>query len=143
MVTIKIMGYDTDYNGIFTFTSELKASELAHLKKFLGQDCREHADWDTADLTWINLEFTPEFDGIQWDGSEKSYDMAEKINFLIREMRKIKPDFGLDGSFLCQGEDITDRYEIIVGDDGFVAERQIEEMLEKIKCPYCEKIITL
>ena len=39
------MGYSTSFTNKLLFTKELKASELAELKKFLGADCREHPEW--------------------------------------------------------------------------------------------------
>jgi len=59
------MGYHTEYIGEFKFTRELKASELAHLKKFLGEDSRDHEDWPTLDNGYVSLELTDEFDGLK------------------------------------------------------------------------------
>lgn len=108
------MGYDTNFKGELKFTNELTAKQIARLQTFLGEDCREHPEWNRNDITWIDLEFTKDFSGIRWNGSEKTYDLAEKINLIINEMQKEFPDFGLKGELLAQGEDINDRYYIIM-----------------------------
>ena len=50
------MGYTTNFKGELKFTKELKASELAKLSSMLGEDCREHPEWDyEGPLYYIDL----------------------------------------------------------------------------------------
>jgi len=109
------MGYSTEFQGELKFNTDLTGTQLAQLQSYCGEDCRDHLEWN-SDLTWINLEITENFDGIKWDGSEKSYDMAEKINFLTNQIQKTIPEFEFVGSLLCQGEDMSDRYNIVIKD---------------------------
>jgi hypothetical protein len=51
------MGYSTSFSGELLFTKELKASELAELNKFLGEDCRDHPEWGISGLTYIDFPF--------------------------------------------------------------------------------------
>ena len=82
------MGYSTEFIGELLFTKELKASEIVKIKSFLGQDCRNHPEWNAKQLTYIDLEFTDDFTGLKWDGSEKTYDLVEKVNLIIDIMKK-------------------------------------------------------
>lgn len=129
------MGYNTDFSGSLQFLYPLKTKERKDLEAFFGEDCRDHKDeWDAGDLTWIDLELTEDESGIQWNGSEKSYDMCKKINMIIRNMRKKYPNFGFSGKMIAQDEDLNDRYEIFAKPDGTVEEGSIS--ITAI-CPKC------
>ena len=123
------MGYSTDFRGTLEFTHELTASQLAYLNIILGEDCREHPEWQ-ADinavsdhkLDYIDLELATDFSGIRWNGAEKTYSMTECVNLIIRLMQKRWPDFGLEGKLEAQGEDWDDRWFLVV--DGGTATRE-------------------
>lgn len=132
------MGYNTYFTGKLSFTKELKASELAKVKSFLGQDCREHPEWERTHLSYINLELTDDFSGLQWDGSEKTYDLTEKVNLIIREMKKDFRDFGLEGYLNAQGEDFKDRWVLKII-DGIAKELKVELKGKVVTCPHCEE----
>lgn len=132
------MGYNTDFKGEFKFTKELTASQLSKISSFLGEDCRDHPEWNAPNMTYIDLELLEDFSGIKWDGSEKTYDMVDKINLIINNMKKTMPEFGLIGKMLAQGEDIDDRYEILI-QDGYAFEKKIQPSGSKIVCPHCEQ----
>jgi hypothetical protein len=104
------MGYNTDFSGKLYFKHPLTQGEEAKLQTFMGEDCREHPEWGRTDLTWIDLKISDEFDGLEWDGSEKTYDLEEKINLILAQMKETFPDFGLTGNLLAQGEDLHDRW---------------------------------
>ena len=93
------MGYNTNYEGELRFNKELSIQELNKLKTFLNEDCRDHPEWNREDLTHIDLEFLDDFSGLRYNGAEKSYQMTEKINLIINEMKKEFPDFELSGGF--------------------------------------------
>lgn len=59
------MGYSTDFKGELKFTRELTGSELATLKGILGEDCRNHPDWDAKNLYHMDLEMLEDFSGIK------------------------------------------------------------------------------
>lgn len=132
------MGYTTNFEGEFKFKEELTGSQLAKIKSFLGEDCRDHPEWGRTDLTYIDLELLEDFSGLKWDGSEKTYDLVDKINLIIIEMRKEIPDFDLTGKMSAQGEEIDDKYEIIIK-DGLAVQVDIKPSGTKVLCPHCEE----
>lgn len=133
------MGYNTDYKGILKFREELKPSELAYLNQFLGEDIRDHKDWEmnqwSNELYYsIDLKLTDDFSGIQYDGTEKSYKMIAQINYVISQMKNVKSDFELVGKFVCQGEDLEDRYEIVIENDEAI-KRDLVVKGAIVECP--------
>ena len=133
------MGYDTSFKGELKFTTELKASQIAKVESFMGEDCRRHPEWKgSEELTWINLELLHDYSGIKWDESEKSYDMVAKVNMIIRNMQDFMPEFGLEGKMIAQGEDIEDRWELVMIDNQASA-RKFPHTGQKITCPHCEE----
>ncbi len=134
------MGYSTEIKGKFLFTHEATVSQLKRLKEFFGEDGRSHSDWDytKGKIAYIQWELTKEMDGLEWDGNEKFYSIVESLNFIIHNMRKEWPDFGLSGECLCQGEDIDDRWNLKIGTDGF-AYREDREV-KTMKCPECRHV---
>ncbi len=135
------MGYTTRFTGELKFTKELTASQLAHLKTILGEDVRDHREWEIREgedgLYYIQFELTDKFDGIQWDGSEKFYGATTAANVVIREMRKVMPDFGLSGQLLAQGEDADDHWILRVGPDGYARKVKMKWIGECVECPEC------
>ena len=121
------MGYTTEFQGELEFTNELTATQLAEVKKFLGEDCREHPEWDSDGMTWIDLEFTDDFSGLQWDGGEKTYDLVEKVNMIIRIMNEKHSNFGLKGELLAQGEEMGDIWKLKIEGGIAVEVRETEE----------------
>lgn len=119
------MGYHTEFRGTLHFTTKLTDPQRATIEQILGEDCREHPEWDATNLTRIDLALLLYGNGISWDGSECTTDMPEKVNVVIREMRKQFPDFGLEGTMLAQGSQIGDIWELSIGDDGFAKKEQL------------------
>ena len=137
------MGYNTEFRGELKFKKELTASQLAKISSFLGEDGRDHPEW-CANLSYINLELNADFSGIQWNDTEKTYDMVGCVNLIIREMVKICPDFELEGKFLAQGEDIDDRWNLII-ENGMAVRKELSvkgKKIErkKIECPHCGEV---
>lgn len=106
------MGYTTKFSGKLLFNHDLPISAIQKLRTILGEDCREHPEWGRTDLTYIDLKIADELDGLEWDGSEKTYDLPEKVNLVIRLMHEAYPNFVLTGELLAQGEDIDDRWKL-------------------------------
>jgi len=133
------MGYSTEFKGILKFTNELTASQLAEVKKFLGEDCRNHPEWAKArNLYYVDLELTNDFSGLCWSGAEKTSDMVEIVNMIIHNMKYLYPEFGLCGSLKAQGEDFEDTWELVFENNIAVAKKLIRTG-NIIKCPYCEQ----
>ena len=133
------MGYSTEFSGNLFFKKELRASELAELNKFLGEDCREHPEWGNTGLSYIDLELTKDFSGLKWNGSEKTYDLVDKVNLIIEEMQKVYPDFGLTGELLAKGEEVDDVWRLVM-ENNEAHERKIDfSHKRKVTCPHCEE----
>lgn len=132
------MGYSTEFKGELRFTKELTAKQLAKIKTFLGEDCREHPEWGNVGLSYIDLELTDDFDGLKWNGSEKTYDLVEKVNLLIDNVKKKYPDFGLSGNLVAQGEDLEDRWVLSI-ENGKAVERKTAIKGRKVTCPHCDE----
>ena len=131
------MGYNTDFSGVLEFKHPLNLDEQTLLETFLGADCRDHHEWDSGGLTYIDLKLTEEEDGIQWDGSEKTYDLVEKVNLIIKKMKEASPRFELTGEMFAQGEEVGDIWRLVMK-DGIAVREGIETTKEKVKCPHCQ-----
>jgi len=140
------MKYSMEVEEEFKFNKDLTVSELSHLQKFLGEDIRDHSEWEknkySREFNYIDLRITEDFSGIEWDGSEKTYGLCDQINYIISQMIKIKPDFKLEGKFICRGEDFDDRYKIIIK-DGIAQVLAIEVIGTNVTCPCCGKTFIL
>lgn len=135
------MGYNTDFKGKLVFVNELTIPQLKKLQSILGEDCRNHKEWTVPSLTYIDLQLTEDYDGIEWNGSEKTYDLALKINVVINEMRKKFPDFALHGTIKAQGEKFEDRYTIFIDRDrdGLAYVKPLVVTGVVVKCPHCDE----
>ncbi len=133
------MGYSTNFKGELRFVNELSAKQLATLNTFFEEDCRDHKDWGAEGLYYVDLELSEDFGGIKWNGSEKTSDLDQIVNVIIRNMRKTWPDFGLTGKILAQGEDMEDRWILAIGKDGFAEKLPIVISGKKVTCAHCEK----
>lgn len=129
------MGYNTQFSGTLLFPPEMTIREVLRVQRFLGEDCREHPEWGDTELTWIDLSLTGDASGLEWNGGEKSYNMEEKIELIINNMRKDFPDFYLNGILAAQGEEIDDRYKIIVNANGVFKATLLSETEGMITCP--------
>jgi hypothetical protein len=133
------MGYSTEFKGELKFKKELTASQLGKVSSFLGEDCRDH-DWlASKGLYYVDLELLPDFSGLKWSETEKTYGMVDLINMIIVNMSEDYPDFGFTGKMLAQGEDIDDRWELLIGDDGRAYRKDVVISGTKIMCPHCEQ----
>lgn len=136
------MGYSTEFKGELKFKTEMTATQLSKVKAFLGEDCRNHPEWGRSDLTYIDLQLTDDFSGLQWDGSEKTYDIVDKVNLVIQQMQLLYPEFGLEGQLLAQGEDMNDRW-MLQMKDGLAVNEAIVVTETKITCPHCGESFVL
>ena len=118
------MGYSTQFKGKLKFTTDIPLTTFKYLQSILGEDCRDHPEWNAGKLTYIDLQVTDDFEGIEWNGSEKTYDLVDKINLIIKLMKEKYPKFGLTGELLAQGEDIDDRW-ILKMEDNIAIQKEI------------------
>ena len=137
------MGYSTEFKGRLEIVPELTASQLGKLSSYLGEDVREHPEWgvnaDKCLFYFIDLQLTKDFKALEWNGSEKTYGMVEAVNFIIQEMRKELPAFSLIGRLLAHGDDIDDRWELVVEGGGLASKIDwVSPAGRKVTCPECE-----
>lgn len=135
------MGYNTRFNGVLAFAKEPTVSQLAKLNTLIGEDCRDHPEWNAkSEASYIDLVITSDFSGLQWDtGTEKTYGLDECVNVIVREMRKEWPDFGLTGTLIAQGEDFEDRWALVIGADGFASKQPLAIAGNVFQCPHCKQ----
>lgn len=133
------MGYNTDFEGTLKFTTALTAEMIDKLQSILGEDCRDHPEWEAPELTFVHLEINDDRTGLEWSGDEKTYEMDGLVNVVIREMRTVYPDFGLSGMLKAQGEDVGDLWEVFIDKDGWAQRREVVALPHetKVKCPHC------
>lgn len=113
------MGYNTEFTGELKFNTVLTAPQLVTLNAMLGEDCRDHPEWNApSNLYYIDLELNEDSTGIKWDGAEKTYNIEKLVNVVVSVMRAKWPRFGLTGKLNAQGEDAEDYWELIIGEDG-------------------------
>jgi NAD-dependent DNA ligase len=142
------MGYSTEYQGVLKFGKELTASQLGILNEILdtdfrdlGEDVRDSLIQGKTYLTYINLILTDDFSGITWNGAEKSHSMIEAVYAVTRWMQLQAPnckDFTLIGTIHCQGEDMDDRWDLVMV-DGMAKKVMTPQSGTKIQCPHCEE----
>ncbi len=132
------MGYSTQFDGELKFTKELTATQLAAVKQFCGEDCRDHSWIYSDDLTYIDVELLDDFSGIKWNGAEKTYKMEHLINVIIHNMRQRWDDFGLTGSLIAQGDEHDDRWLLEFNSEGIAMRKKMAVIGTCVTCPHCE-----
>ena len=136
------MGYSTRFEGTLSFVGEVTVADIRLMKLMFDEKFDDHPEWrehvrsqpNTKNIGWVDLCFTDNLDGIQWDGSEKTYGLEHVITALIAEVRKQNPSFGLSGELQAQGEDFDDRW-ILRIEHGRAVKVPVE--VKSIRCPEC------
>jgi hypothetical protein len=118
------MGYSTDFYGVLKTDKEIPAKIAAKM--------RELSETDTRDITHggdhsvarpsggfpgFHCDFAPTDDnhGIRWNGSEKTYDAVEWIDYLVRTYLGPNGITIPDGQFLdAQGEEHGDTWRLTI-----------------------------
>lgn len=108
------MGYTTKFKGTLKFKEPLSPTHILIFNTILGEDCRDHPSWKAGRLTYIDLKLADDFSGLQWDGSENSYNMEEQINTVILLMESAEVPIVLEGGFIAQGEEAGDVWKIVM-----------------------------
>lgn len=132
------MGYNTRFSGTLKFSTPVTVQMLAKLNTMLGEDAGKIAGSSDRDYGYIHLVVSKDFSGIEWDsGTEKTYYLEKSVNVVITEMRKEWPEFGLTGQLMAQGEDMEDRWALVIEDDGLAHKRKVAITGQRVKCPDC------
>lgn len=137
------MGYDTEFEGALRVEPPLDAEEVAFLRRFArsrrmkrkggpyinSSDERDVLDFNTPPEgqpgLWCDWEPSDDGSTIEWNHAEKSYDSTEWIKYLIEHFLKpgalaigqvaaIKGGHVVNGEVVAQGEDMRDRWRIVV-----------------------------
>lgn len=124
------MGYNTDFRGELYIKPALNVLQMTAL-----DDLLEAHRFKSPYLNLASCQSALE-QYLEWDESEKTYDMDQQVRYLIQEMREIVPDFSLEGEFLAQGENSDDRWILKVSGDR-VERFNILETGHSITCPSC------
>lgn len=134
------MGYSTKFQGVLFFDKDTPIGAIRILKELYAEDSRDHPEWGTfKDYFWIDLEVTKELDGLKWDGSEKSMIDENVVNFILKKVREEYPDFKLFGELQAQGEEIDDRWRLVIGEDGWAHKAKDPHEGKKVTCPHCNE----
>lgn len=145
------MGYTTEFKGVLNFTKNLTGPELAYLNTFLSKDRRDIGYKDDTiyqggkyGTYWYHIDYqlSDDFSGIEWNGTEKAYDMEHIANWLIDKMKEKFPDFELTGEMSAQGEETLDRWSLVIK-NGRAVKEKLTTKCKKIKCPECDCIIVV
>ena len=142
------MGYTTEFEGSIRVEPPLSAEEVSYLVKFSdtrrmnrrnGPYYVEDDAWNSKDIInsnsppdgqpglWCQWIPTEDGEAIEWNGSEKFYDSAQWMKYLIEHFIGSEPkarkelDFltghVCNGEIRAQGEDPNDRWKLIVKDN--------------------------
>lgn len=133
------MGYNTIFKGELKFKTELSAKALGKLNAMMGEDFRDHPEWNYSGLSYIDLVLTKDFSGLRWnDATEKTYDLEKIVSAMVEIMRRDFPDFALTGSLQAQGEDAEDRWDLVM-DENWITARKVKVPIPgtKTKCQHC------
>lgn len=105
------MGYSTDFAGAFTIAPPLSAEQVEEINAFVEARHDGHPIG-----IWCDWYVSAEGRSIEWNMSEKSYNMDEWIKYLIDQY--IEPAGSvLNGTVEAQGEEADDRWNLIVKDN--------------------------
>ena len=122
------MGHSTNYTGKIRITN-LDLDKVRKLKTFLGADKRDlmrdgvitEAQVDLLEYScFFDMELDEDLTAIQWNGNEKTNELENWLNMVGAHL-DLKYQEG--DNILCQGEEIEDRYVLIV-EDGAVNVRK-------------------
>jgi len=114
------MGYSTEFKGKISFdqeVSELFAEEINFFcrKRHCTEDNHNKTS-DYAPSLWCDWEVAEDRKGLEWNGSEKSYDMDKWLPLLINKF--LEPAGIICNGFVeAQGENVGDHWAIEVTDN--------------------------
>lgn len=109
------MGYTTEFQGYIAINEPLLPKTLDKLA-FLGEDSSEFPELTKgAPDGYCQWMLVHDYDGhanvLKWDGGEKFYDSFEWMQFIVRV---VLADYTCDGVIEAQGEEMSDRWLLVV-----------------------------
>lgn len=133
------MGYTTKFDGVLAFTRPLASiNELTLVEYALNELDERGFEWQGRKYNF-DLCLSKGRSGLVWTGMEKTYGMEYAIVKFVELIQKTIPDLGLQGSFTCQGEEVTDRYTLTLSDGGKIV-MKMDSAVKACKCPECGHI---
>lgn len=150
------MGYNTQFSGTLLFKKEPSLRQLKRIEALLSEDVREHPDLaaivnnsgvpllrcQLSKVSYIDLAVDDNYTGLVWTGAEKTYGLEHAVNVVLAHVRHEYPDFGLTGELLAQGEDIEDRWRLIIAADGWADKVPVVLPGRCVTCPHCHRTFT-
>ena len=119
------MGYTTQFNGIVGFDRQIGEGLMVQINQFCDKrHCKSQTAGDkgyneTTDYApglWCNWEVSEDRMSLEWDGSEKSYDMEKWLPILIEKFL-VPKGIVCNGEVEAQGEEVGDHLMIKVTDN--------------------------
>jgi hypothetical protein len=96
------MGYNTTFKGRLTFATEPTVKQLAALGELLGEDARDHPEWEPrGDASYIDLKMAADFSGVEWALVMDEAGTASKREIVVSGQRVKCPDCG--HKFIVEG----------------------------------------
>lgn len=132
------MWYSTSFTWSLKFNDNITVKELSLVKSFLWEDYRDHPEWGSLDLSYIDLQLSDDLSWIEWDWSEKTYDLDKKIDLIISKVREVYPEFSLSWSMLAQWEDVWDVWNLSIWPNWYTMVNSIALPWDQITCPMCQ-----
>lgn len=153
------MGYSTDFEGAIEIVPPLNEAEVKYLNQFFDVRHMERTKGpyfvgsDSSDVTennyppagqpglWCDLMVSEDGTALEWNGNEKSYDLAEWVEYVINHFLKpnaIAKDSDMNFQFLAEdghvlngvldasGEEAGDIWRIVVKDN--IVTKQIAQI---------------
>jgi len=142
------MGYSTTFTGFLKFTISydiLSEFEKERLDLFLEGSCQDCASTLVNKVCddclkkikpiRVPLRLYQEVAGfvlgVEWDQSEKAYNVPELLKALVLMMRQFNPEFGFTGKIQACGDRTNENYEIICC-DGIPYKKTKEEVVIEV-----------
>lgn len=113
------MNYRTEFEGKLRFVNKLTADQLTYLCKIIGEDVEKHPEWDSIDLSYIDLKLSDDLEGLEWNVARSTYNMIGIVNLVTIEMRKKYSDFRLTGKLRAKGEAEGDIWILEINREGY------------------------
>lgn len=115
------MGYSTDFTGTLTVQSGFSDAEIASLNTFFYTDMRDLPDNaypgpDGAHYPGYHCDLEASDKGLEWNGSEKTYDLAEWVEWVLTHRTELVGKT-VNGTLQAEGERPPDRWELVVEDN--------------------------
>lgn len=136
------MGYNTEFDGVINFSRELTVSELRIIENILDDSDADkialatgYASKPDDEYSYLSLEVNDDYNGISWNGNEKTYYMVTSLNVVFHAIRQQIPDLSFHGFMHAEGEGSGDIWGIEVKDG--IARRIEVDKPHMTRCPKC------